>query len=350
MASVAAVQEAVAPAAPGKVPFLNLSGRILLPCGMIRRLLPGAFLLALLFFSCQPSTKNTSGKSVPVVGFLDLLEDATLAEAKKGFFVALKDSGFSATDGTLEVIYRNAQNDQPTLLQACDYILSKQPDLIATNPTLSTITAVQRTKDVPVFMMVSPRPDIAGLADAQGNWPANLFGTYETLEYIDTSVLLIKEILPQAKRIATTYNQSEPQSMDALERIESVCKAQGWTLIKRPVNNSNETQLVVAALLNEKPDAFFALPDNTVFSSMEVIVRACDETKVPVFTSEEGLVKRGAVAAYGADLYQWGYQSGAMAARMLKQGNAEGLSPEALRVRKRVVNEEKLKSLGVALQ
>ncbi|HRU61494.1 MAG TPA: ABC transporter substrate binding protein, partial [Bacteroidia bacterium] len=156
--------------------------------------------------------------------------------------------------------------------------------------------------------------------------------------------------LPQAKRIATTYNQSEPQSMDALERIESVCKAQGWTLIKRPVNNSNETQLVVAALLNEKPDAFFALPDNTVFSSMEVIVRACDEAKVPVFTSEEGLVKRGAVAAYGADLYQWGYQSGAMAARMLKQGNADGLKPEALKVRKRVVNEEKLKSLGVALQ
>jgi putative ABC transport system substrate-binding protein len=286
---------------------------------------------------------------VPVVGFLDLLEDATLAEAKKGFFVALKDSGFSATDGTLEVIYRNAQNDQPTLLQACDYLLSQHPDLIATNPTLSTITAVQKTKDLPIFMMVSPRPDIAGLANPDGGWPKNLYGVYETLEYIDTSVLLIKEFLPAAKRIATTYNQSEPQSMEALERIESVCKSQGWELVKRPVNNSNETQLVVAALLNEKPDAFFALPDNTVFSSMEVIVRACDEAKVPVFTSEEGLVKRGAVAAYGANMYQWGYQSGAMAARMLKQGNLDGLKPEALKVRKRVVNEEKLKSLGITM-
>jgi hypothetical protein len=39
-----------------------------------------------------------------------------------------------------------------------------------------------------------------------------------------------------------------------------------------------------------------------------------------------------------------------MAARMLKKGNADELKPEALRVRKRVVNEEKLKSLGVALQ
>lgn len=317
---------------------------------MIRRFYPAVLGLLLLTFACTTEKKDQSGRRVPVVGFLDLLEDATLAEAKKGFFVAMKDSGYSATDGTLEVIYRNAQNDQPTLVQACDYLLSEKPDLIATNPTLSTITAVQKTKTIPVFMMVSPRPDIAGLAGTDGGWPKNLFGAYETLEYIDTSVLLIKEFLPAAKRIATTYNQSEPQSMDALSRIESVCKSQGWELVKRPVNNSNETQLVVAALLNEKPDAFFALPDNTVFSSMEVIVRACDEAKVPVFTSEEGLVKRGAVAAYGADMYQWGYQSGAMAARMLKQGNTEGLKPEPLAVRKRVVNEEKLRILGVSVK
>jgi putative ABC transport system substrate-binding protein len=85
------------------------------------------------------------------------------------------------------------------------------------------------------------------------------------------------------------------------------------------VNNSNEAQMVVQALLQKKIDAFFALPDNTVFSSMEVIVKSCDDAHVPVFTSEEGLVKRGAVAAFGADMYQWGYQSGAQAATFFEK-------------------------------
>ncbi len=300
-------------------------------------LIPYSFLL----LSCSSPTQNKT--KPPVIGFLDLLQDETLAQAKKGFFDALQEKGFSEKDHTIEVIYRNAQSDQPTLVQACDYLVSKKVDLIATNPTLSTITAIQKTKDIPVFMMVSPRPDIAKLTDANGKAPANLLGTYETLDYIDTSVMLIKNILPSAKKIGTIFNQSEPQSVDALKRIEALCTKLGLQLEKLPVNNSNETQLVVGALLNKKIDAFFALPDNVVFSSMEVIVKSCDEANVPVFTSEEGLVKRGAVAAFGADMYQWGFQSGIQAAHFLMTKSLSGLQPEMVIARRRVFNEVKAK-------
>jgi len=292
------------------------------------------FILCIIISAC-----NSSGDKRISIGFLDLLQDETLAQAKRGFFLALKDSGFD--DKNLNIIYRNAQNDQPSLLLACDYLVSQKVSLIATNPTLSTITAVQKTKDIPIFMMVSPRPDIARLTDEKGNAPKNLFGTYETLDYIDTSVMLIQTILPNAKKLGTIFNQSEPQSMDALKEIEKQCAALGLELEKLPVNNSNETQIVVAALLNKDIDAFFALPDNTVFSSMEVIVKSCDGAHVPVFTSEEGLVKRGAMAAFGADMEQWGYQSGAQAAHYLHTKSTEDLKPEIVKVRRRVYNKAK---------
>jgi putative ABC transport system substrate-binding protein len=300
-----------------------------------------------LLFLCVVLTSchSTTDKRIKI-GFLDLLQDETLTQAKRGFFVALKDSGFD--DKNMDVIYRNAQNDQPSLLLACDYLISQNVKLIATNPTLSTITAVQKTKNIPIFMMVSPRPDIARLTDKDGNAPKNLFGVYETLDYIDTSVMLIKTVLPNAKKIGTIFNQSEPQSVDALKEIEKQCVALGLELEKLPVNSSNETQMVVAALLGKKIDAFFALPDNTVFSSMEVIVKSCDDAKVPVFTSEEGLVKRGAVAAFGADMYQWGYQSGAQAALYLKSGSMDGLKPEIVKVRRRVFNKEKTGKFAIS--
>ncbi len=301
------------------------------------------FTVSVLIFSC----KERKQRKVPAIGFLDLLQDETLEQARKGFFVALNDEGYNPMHKTVEVIYRNAQNDQLTLLQACDYLISEHVDLIATNPTLSTITAVQRTHDIPVFMMVSPRPDIAGLTDKEGYAPANLFGVYETLEYIDTSVMLINQIFPQLKKIGTIYNQSEPQSMDALHRIETVCKSFGIQVEKLPVNSSNETQLVVGALLNKNIEAFFALPDNTVFSSMEVIVKLCDKAKIPVFSSEEGLVKRGALVAFGADMYQWGYQSGRQAAQFLKTKSLKNIQPEMVKVRRRVYNSQKAEFFGV---
>jgi putative ABC transport system substrate-binding protein len=300
-------------------------------------------LLFLLPAACSPPGQHGAGQRI---GFLDLLTDETLSEARKGFFVALKDSGYDSRNPDFQIIYRNAQGDQPTLLQACDYLVTQQVDLIAACPTLSTITAVQKTHTIPVFMMVSPRPDLAGLTDASGQPPPNLAGVYETLEYLDTSVQLIRTVLPSVRRLGALYNQAEPQSVLALERIEAECGREGIALEKLPVNNSGETQLVTEALLNRHIDAFFALPDNVVFASMEVIVSSCDRAHVPVFTSEEGLVRRGAVAAFGADMYRWGYRCGALAARYLS-GDRTALTPECVTVRKRVYNAAKAKAFGM---
>lgn len=298
-------------------------------------------LLLLLICSCSPSQKDKKSDRVPVIGFIDYVEDATLAKARQGFLDALRNNGYSDSAKTLEVIYRNAQGDQPTLLQTADYLISQQPVLIATNTTLATVNTVQRNREIPVFMMVAPRPDIAGLTNAAGKAPENLYGVYETLEYIDTSVALIAGLFPQAKRAGTIYSQSESQSIDALERLKAGCEKAGITLEAIPVTNSSETQLITQTLLAKGIDVFFALPDNVIFSSFETIVKACDEQKIPIITSEEGLVSRGALASFGADMYQWGYQSGEQAAQLLKTGTTEGLKPEIVKQRKRTMNRSK---------
>jgi putative ABC transport system substrate-binding protein len=177
--------------------------------------------------------------------------------------------------------------------------------------------------------------------DAQGKAPANLFGAVEDLNYIDTSFALIPKLLkPKMGKliVGMIYNQSEPQSVDALALIRSRAAKENITLVALPVNSSADAQLVTGALLNKNIDAFFALPDNTVFASFETIVKSCDQHYVPIFTSEAGLVQRGAVAAFGADIYQWGYQAGEQAAQYLKTHKTNGLKPEKVKVRKRVYN------------
>jgi len=136
------------------------------------------FLLLLVLFSCE---NKKAGKGIPVIGFMDAFEDETLAQAKQGFFDALAENGFSEDKKTIHVLYRNAQGDIPTLTQICDYFVSEKVNLLATNTTISTITAVQKTKEIPICMMVAPSPELAGLLDASGKAPSNLFGVFETL-------------------------------------------------------------------------------------------------------------------------------------------------------------------------
>lgn len=296
--------------------------------------------------SCHSGNK----KSVPVIGFVDAFEDASIAPAHTGFVDALRDSGFSEKKGNIKIDYRNAQGSIPTLSQIVNYFISENVDLMATCTTLSSITAAQKTKTIPIFVMVAPTIKLMKLEDSSGKDPSNVFGAVENLNYIDTSFSNIPKFLkPKSGKLVVgmIYNQSEPQSVDAKNRIQSLADKLNITLVALPLNSSADAQLVTESLLNKHIDAFFANPDNTVFTAFETILKSCNQHNVPIFTSEAGLVQRGAVAAFGADIYQWGYQAGEQAAHYLKTHSTAGLHPQMVKVRTRVYNPDAAKRFGI---
>lgn len=309
-------------------------------------------ILALFCIAALLGACTSHRSAVPVIGFVDAFEDNTISQAKQGFFDALKKNGFSEEQKNIKVLYRNAQGDIPRLTLSVKYFVSQQVTLIAANPSLSTITALQNTKTIPVFMMVSPTPQLMKVTDADGKAPANLFGVAEDLGYIDTSFSLIPRLLkPKGMQIKVgmVFNQSEPQSVEALERMKQLAAKLNIDLVFLPVNSSADVLLVTQSLLSKNIDAFFANPDNTVFSSFETIIKACNQAKVPVFTSEAGLVARGAAAAYGADIYKWGYQAGEQAAQFLKTKSTNGMQWQMVQVRKRVYNEAVCRQFGITV-
>lgn len=293
----------------------------------------------------------TPKNNLPTVAFIDAFEDNTIAQAKKGFFDALQKNGFSEDQKTINIIYRNAQGSIPTLTQIVQYCNAQKVTLMATCPSISTITALQNTKEIPVFMMVSPKPALMKLNNSNGQAPANLYGVGDDIDYIDTSFALIPKLLPKKEKlkVGMIFNQSEPQSVDALNKIKSLATTMNIELIALPVNTSADAQLVTQSLLSKNIDAFFANPDNVVFSSFEVIINACNAAKVPVFTSESGLVARGALAAYGADMYQWGYQAGEQAAQFLKTTSTNNLHWEMVKLRKKVYNAKAAQNFGITI-
>jgi putative ABC transport system substrate-binding protein len=305
-------------------------------------------LMVIALIGCQTKQKS----NVVTIGFVDAFEDETIKQAKTGFIDALAQNGFDEKKETLKIIYRNAQGDIPTLTQIVNYFISENAALIATNTTLATITTARKTTEIPIFMMVSSSPTLMKLEDATHKAPANLRGVYEELNYIDTSFALIPQLLKVKHKqtvVGMIYNQSEPQSVDALNRIKNLSEKLNIKLEALPVNTSADAQLIVQSLLTKNLDAFFANPDNTVFASFETIIKSCESKKVPVFTSEAGLVKRGAVAAFGADLYQWGYQAGEQAAAYLKNKDLNTVQPEIVKIRSRVYNPAATKMFNITI-
>lgn len=298
-----------------------------------------------LLYSCQQKSESESldySIGIPVIGFVDAFEDETIGQARTGFVQALEDAGYSEKDTTIKIIFRNAQGDIPTLTQIVNYFISKKVDLIATNSTLASITAIQKSKEIPVFMMVSAEPENMMVLDKEGNAPKNLYGISESLDYIDTSLSLIPKLMHAKNtniKVGMIYNQAETQSINAINTAQKTASRLGMKIVAMPINNSADAQLVTKAMLAKGIDVFFANPDNVVFAAFETILKNCNEKNIPIFTSEAGLVKRGAVAAYGADMYLWGYQAGEQVVQFLKQKSTDGLKIESVKTRKYIYNE-----------
>src|SRR5690606_26251703 len=145
-----------------------------------------------ILFSISCESTDTS---IPTTGFVDAFEDATIAHARQGFVDALASKGLSEAHKTINILHRNPQGDVPTLTQIVNYYISEKVNLVATNTTLSTVTAVQRVKDIPIFMMVSPEPKRMNIVNLEKQAPSNLYGVSESLAYIDTSFAMIPKFI-----------------------------------------------------------------------------------------------------------------------------------------------------------
>mgnify|MGYP005842022633 CR=1 FL=1 len=320
------------------------------------------FILALVITfaisACGKKEEKSKEKSVPVIGFVQTVEDETISDARRGFLDALSAGGFDSS--RVSVDYKNAQGDNPTLNQIIDQFIAKKVSLIAANTTVAMQAALGKTKEVPIFMMVAPSPTINNLTEVDSagrniKAPKNLSGVYETLTYIDSNLALIKRMFPKATKIGVIYNSSEMNSTNAINRLRSLSKQYGFTIEERAISATIDALPAAQTLSNAKIDVFFAPPDNVVFNAFETIVKTMNEAKIPIVSSEAGLVKRGAAFGYGADFYQWGYQCGVMAAEFLKEKTDTtgtslrdlGYPLQTVKVRKFVHNDAALSLFGL---
>ena len=100
----------------------------------------------------------------------------------------------------------------------------------------------------------------------------------------------------------------------------------------------------------ESVDCISILTDNTVVSSLPVILSKAADKNIPVFGSEVEQVKIGCLAAMGLDYYDLGIQTGKMAAKVLKgEAKATDLSFETIEAAAFYGNTAVADNLGINL-
>ena len=263
------------------------------------------------------TTAAAGGEETYTIGIGQFAEHGSLDNCRIGFLAGLAEEGFVEGEN-LTVLFENAQADGGTANQIMDSFLAKDTDLICAIATPIAQSAYMAAKDaeIPVIYTAVTDPVLAELAAEDGTPVGQVTGTSDKLP-VESQLEMIRTLLPDAKTIGIMYSTSEINSVSAIEEYKTLAPEYGFEILESGISTSADIPLAADALL-EKADCITNLTDNTVVSSLPLILDKAAKKKIPVFGSEVEQVKIGCLAAMGLDYVSLGEQTGRMAAQVLK--------------------------------
>ncbi|GAB1410862.1 ABC transporter substrate-binding protein [Desulfovibrionales bacterium] len=257
------------------------------------------------------------------------VEHPSLDAVLRGFQDSIKAQGIDAVFSV-----HTAQANMATANQIASQIAGEKPDLvlaIATPSAQACALAIKKSPalaQVPLLFTAITDPVGAGLVDNLEQPGKNITGVSDMLP-VAQHMEMIRSFFPNLKKLGMIYNAGEANSKTTVAMVQAEGARLDFTVVEAAVTKTSDVYQAAQSLVG-KVDALYLPTDNTVISALESVLKVCEEEKLPVFSADVDSVQRGTVAALAFDYYQHGYQTGAMAKKLLLDGANPATMPVEL--------------------
>lgn len=297
----------------------------------------------------EDDNSNSTTEETYAIGMSQIVEHASLDDARTGFQDALADNGL-VEGKNVTYDYQNAQNDPSTNTTIAQNLVSASPDLIFANSTPSAQALLSATSEIPIIFTSVTDPVGSQLVPSLEEPDANITGTMDAHpDAIPNTLSFIKDELG-GTNIGLLYNAGEQNSVAQVNNVETIMEDLGLTAVKATVSSSADVKQAAESLVGQI-DAFYIVTDNTVVSAIETVVDVANTADIPLLTAELDSIGRGAFAAYGFNYYDIGYEAGQIAAEILLEGKQPSDFPvQYPQNLKLVINKTAAEEMGVELK
>ncbi|WP_294708557.1 ABC transporter substrate-binding protein [uncultured Fusobacterium sp.] len=273
------------------------------------------------------------------IGITQIVEHQSLDDVRQGVIDSLKANGYG--EDKIEISYKNAQGDFGTA-QIIAQEFKNTSDIVVAISTPSAQAVVNNIKDKPIFFAAITNPESAGVL------AENVTGVRDRSP-VEKQVELIKEILPETKKIGVVYNTSEQNSFYLTDEFKKEAEKNGYEVVIKGITNVNEIASALDTILPEI-DVLYTTIDNTIASTYPLIIDKSKKANKPVIGATKNYVDQGALASEGISDYKVGYQTGEMIVRYLKGEDIKNMKFEVVRESERYINREVAKNFKIVVE
>jgi len=296
-----------------------------------------------------PETDSNAAttKEAKTVAITQIVEHPSLDEIRRGIIEELAANDY-VEGKNLTVNFQSAQGNTATAGQIAKQFAGDMPDAIIAISTPSAQTIAASTTTIPIIYTAISDPVAAKLIN-ENNIPtqANITGLSSQLP-IEPPLDLIQKIVPNAKTIGYVYSPGEANSVTVLKQLQQAAPARGLKILEVTANRPTDVAMATRSLQG-RADVIYTSLDNNVISAFEAMASAANEMKIPVSTSDEFSVRRGATAALGVNDYDFGRVTGKMVYRVLNGEAITDIKPEIMNKLTLYVSPKHAKQQGITL-
>lgn len=317
----------------------------------MKKKLLGGLALALLLAGCGNSgdsdkEKTDDGKKTYKIGIIQQMEHPALDSAREGLEKYLKGK----SDAKFEITVKNAQGDNGTADTIAKQFVSEDVDLIysiATNASQAAVNATGGT-DIPVVFNAVTDGVEAKLVTSNEKPGGNVTGVSDAAP-LEKQLEMIREFLPEAKKIGMIYNIGEVNGKLQVKQVEKLASKYNFKIVKKGISATTEIATAAEQLAGDV-DCIYNITDNMVVSATASITDKANAKNIPVFAAEDGQMKAGLLASDSISYEKLGEQAGSVAYDILVNGKKAGDIPvETAKDTTLYINKKVAEQLGIKI-
>ncbi len=275
------------------------------------------FIAGLAGAAAWPVVARAQQPAMPVVGFLS----AGLSARRifGSFSRGLAEVGYvQGRNYALEARWAEGRYERlPSLVAE---LIERHPSVIIAVPAPAALAAKKATTATPIVFTSGFDPVRIGLVASYNRPGGNVTGvTYLTNELSEKRLDLLRQLAPNAKRIALVVNPSNPglqSDTTDMMALQAAARVLGRTLVVFRASTVNELETAFASLGQQGAQAIIVGADPFFYSESARIVTLAGRSALPTMYELRRYTEDGGLMSYGPDLDDQDRLAGVYAGRI----------------------------------
>jgi putative ABC transport system substrate-binding protein len=260
----------------------------------------------------------------------------------------LRDFGY-VEGKNLVIEPRWADGNYERLNELAAELVRLKVDVIVTTGTPGTQAAKQATTSIPIIMASSGDPVAAGLVTSLARPGGNVTGSSMFSPEIHAKRLaLLREVMPQIRRVAALINRGNPAFVTDLKELEHAARSLKLDLQQFDVRGPDAFDSAFSEMSKHRMDAVVVLDDAMLNANVKGTADTAARGRLPS-AGNLAFADAGGLIGYGIDPVENYRRAAKFVDRILKGGKPGDLPIERATSFYLVMNMKIAKTLGITI-